>query len=66
MKLLRMIMLIGCVVSLAACQSVDRPHRVKVEGDGYAVDVQNQGYHEGGYPRHCPPGHAKKGWCDYD
>ena len=65
-KLLNLFLLSFVSISLIACQSIDRPHRVKVEGDGYSVEVKDQGYHQGGYPRHCPPGHAKKGWCDYD
>lgn len=27
--------------------------------DGYI----SAGTNDGQYPRHCPPGHAKKGWC---
>lgn len=42
-----------------ACTArVDAP-KAKIDGPGYEIKV-NDGYNGG---KHCPPGHAKKGWC---
>ncbi len=46
--------------SLSACQvsARDKDTSVSVShGDGYYRSGHDDGY------RHCPPGHAKKGWC---
>lgn len=35
-----------------------------IRGDGYRIKTNTHTH--GDYrdaPRHCPPGHAKKGWC---
>jgi hypothetical protein len=63
-----LLLLLGVVFVLSACTVkgpevevrppeviVDSP--VKVETDDYSPPHRHPG------PRHCPPGHAKKGWC---
>ncbi|MFP4313505.1 MAG: hypothetical protein ACLFR0_04165 [Alphaproteobacteria bacterium] len=43
-----------CVMAapLSACKKTLQKHKVTIEDD------------KGGHPAsHCPPGHAKKGWC---
>jgi hypothetical protein len=50
------VVLMGLLIALSACT----PGRVTVrvpEGE-IAVEPVKQSR-----PRHCPPGHAKKGWC---
>jgi hypothetical protein len=43
--------------SLTACNATAR------DRDGSYISVgDDDRYHGGGY-NHCPPGHAKKGWC---
>jgi hypothetical protein len=47
------------MLSLGSCRTM-----AELEGDGYRIRTDTGGY--GGYrsgPPHCPPGHAKKGWC---
>lgn len=34
----------------------------EIEGDGYRIRTDTGAPYGGGH-RHCPPGHAKKGWC---
>ena len=53
------LLLTGCYSNVHVPDS-----RVNLPG-GVSVDIGDDGY---GYknkrqPRHCPPGHAKKGWC---
>ncbi len=43
---------------LGACSLHANPGRTKVSTGG--VTIETDGYPNG---RHCPPGHAKKGWC---
>ncbi len=44
---------------LVGCTAKVRTPNATINGDGYSIDVdgRNNGYN------HCPPGHAKKGWC---
>jgi len=64
----RLLLLVGVVLVLSACTVkgpevevrppeviVDPP--VKVETDDHSHSHRHPG------SRHCPPGHAKKGWC---
>lgn len=48
---------LGAVLALAACDARVRTPGAEIKGDGYEIDINNGG------SRHCPPGHAKKGWC---
>jgi hypothetical protein len=52
------LLLITCIVlgALAGCHG-----SADIQGDGYRVKTST--YPNGDAPRHCPPGHAKKGWC---
>ena len=53
-------LLLLITVSLSACHaSVDTPD-ARIHGDGYRIDIDGNGYKGG---KHCPPGHAMKGWC---
>lgn len=57
MKFLFAILLLStATVSLSACKTT-----ADTRNDRYSIDV-NDDRNEGGY-NHCPPGHAKKGWC---
>jgi hypothetical protein len=54
--------LLAFAALLTACNaSVDTPGAT-IRGDGYRIDLDGDGHHPHG-GRHCPPGHAKKGWC---
>lgn len=56
MKILTILLLsVVALGSLTACQATARNE------DGYVSVGTNDGPYD--YPRHCPPGHAKKGWC---
>ena len=55
-----LMLLIISVTSLSACNvsARDKDTSVSVStNDGYYRNGNVDGY------RHCPPGHAKKGWC---
>jgi hypothetical protein len=57
MKFIFMMMLLTLsAVSLSACKT-----SADVRNDRYSVDLGDDRY-DGNY-KHCPPGHAKKGWC---
>lgn len=58
------VLLMITIFALAACHGhVNGPDRARVYvPGGVVVETDNYGYGAGG-PRHCPPGHAKKGWC---
>ncbi len=54
--------------SLTACDKHGNIPGISVDGDGYRIDVDGDHGHKshGKYKhkkKHCPPGHAKKGWC---
>lgn len=58
--LLTLTLLISSVVALSACQATAR------DKDGYVNVGTQDGYYKRGRDDgyyHCPPGHAKKGWC---
>lgn len=44
------------VAGLSACKTT-----ADTRNDRYSIDLDGDRY-DGGY-KHCPPGHAKKGWC---
>ena len=47
------------ILTLGGCRT-----SAEIEGDGYRIRTNGDlpgGYRSG--PPHCPPGHAKKGWC---
>ncbi len=52
----------AALLSLSACMT-NGPDKVKVEGDGYKVEVSDQDNKKAGSKDHCPPGHHMKGWC---
>jgi hypothetical protein len=66
-----MIKTILCVIALAvvsACSTTVSPApghtKVTVPGGITIENDTHNGYPPYGKPyRHCPPGHAKKGWC---
>lgn len=60
MRPLILTMLGMMLFSLTACHT-----SAELEGEGYRIRTDSGGYHDGyrSGPRHCPPGHAKKGWC---
>jgi hypothetical protein len=44
--------------ALSACKTT-----ADTRNDRYSIDLSNdRDRYDGGY-KHCPPGHAKKGWC---
>lgn len=49
-----------CAALLLAGCSVRGP---KVEVDPGGVEIKPVTVHTPGGASHCPPGHAKKGWC---
>lgn len=53
MRLLCTLSLLAMPLALAACKTT-------VEDDDSRVSVESGDYNDG---NHCPPGHAKKGWC---
>lgn len=56
MKTLTILMLgVVALGGLSACQVTARDKDTSI-----SVNNNEDGYH---HPRHCPPGHAKKGWC---
>jgi hypothetical protein len=56
------ILIFFAALSVTACSArVDGPDRARVYVPGGVV-VEADGFNGAG-PRHCPPGHAKKGWC---
>lgn len=66
----KLLLIAGVVFVLSACtlkgpEVAVRPPKViieppvKVETDSHTHPVP----HPHSRPRHCPPGHAKKGWC---
>jgi hypothetical protein len=52
------------MTTLAAICLLTACHRgsAEIEGDGYSIRTDSGGNY-GSPARHCPPGHAKKGWC---
>jgi hypothetical protein len=59
------------IISVTACHPHGGP-RIDVRGHGYDINVGGHGNHGHGHHKHgkdhhkgyhCPPGHAKKGWC---
>ena len=55
----QIIVLMALAMLIAACQTtVSGNPRVRVQTDDYQLTVGPDGG-----PRHCPPGHAMKGWC---
>jgi len=64
----KLILLVGSIFILSACTV--RGPEVEVRPPGVIVDppvkVKTYDYshpHRHPGPSHCPPGHAKKGWC---
>jgi hypothetical protein len=58
MKFIFMMMLLTVsAASLSACQT-----SADLKNDRYSVDLDENDRYDGNY-KHCPPGHAKKGWC---
>lgn len=51
-----MALLMSLTVALSACKTT-----ADKRNDRYSIDLDGDRY-DGNY-RHCPPGHAKKGWC---
>jgi hypothetical protein len=67
----KLMLLVGAISLLSACTV--RGPEVKVRPPGVIVNppvkVKSYDYaypHRHPGPRHCPPGHAKKGWCSQD
>ena len=52
-----LILLLISTVSLSACKTV-----ADTRNDQYSIETNDNTRNSGTY-RHCPPGHAKKGWC---
>lgn len=56
-------------LSLSACTGRVDEHGARYRTDEIRVERYNHYDHYDGYPYdkkgryHCPPGHAKKGWC---
>ncbi len=55
MRILFLLTILAMPLALTACKTT-------VEGDDGRIVVDGDRY-DGGYGNHCPPGHAKKGWC---
>ncbi len=46
------------LMASVGCTAKVKTPDAKIEGNGYEIEFD--GGHSG---KHCPPGHAKKGWC---
>ena len=53
-----------CIVSLSLLVGCGADYgRVKVNNKGFEVEAGVDSDDKQDKPKHCPPGHQKKGWC---
>lgn len=45
-------------LALAGCHADVKTPGATIKGEGFEVDIDGSKHN-----KHCPPGHAKKGWC---
>lgn len=55
-----------CIIALSLTIGCGADYgRVKVDNRGFEVEAGTDSDHDDreDKPKHCPPGHRKKGWC---
>ena len=62
--IIRILIILAIVVSLMVGCGADYG-RVKVNNGGFEIEAGvDDSKDREDKPKHCPPGHRKKGWCD--
>lgn len=58
---MKIILSLLCVLTLSACGNTHiRTPGGSIRTGGYEIEIDGDHHQKN---RHCPPGHAKKGWC---
>jgi hypothetical protein len=58
-KMKKVLLSLSFVILLGACSASVHPNHTRIYSPVGSVKIK-EGH---GGERHCPPGHAKKGWC---